>query len=163
MKYSLIAIVLVAIMGVGIYAFSEASKESKQDVVQAPVVDEQEQDTAIDVFAEEEVGDIEIIYENPGDRANSFRIIMSNYSFAPSVIEVMPGEEVTINLYNEEGIHDFIIDEFDVHSEHADVAGQELSVTFIVPEDASGAYEFYCSVGDHRERGMVGTLQVVDK
>lgn len=84
----------------------------------------------------------------------------TNFKYAPNTITAAAGETVTVRLDVEEGFHDFVIDELDVATEKMQ-AGNSEEVTFTIPEDASGeTYEFYCSVGEHREMGMVGTLVI---
>jgi len=80
-----------------------------------------------------------------------------NFSFSPSEIKVKKGDKVTINFKSASGFHDFVIDEFVVATKQVQTGG-ESSVTFIA--DKAGTFEFYCSVGKHREMGMVGTLVV---
>jgi plastocyanin len=72
-------------------------------------------------------------------------------------ITVSVGETVRIDLAVTEGFHDFVIDEFNARTEQIN-AGQTSSTTFIA--DTPGTYEYYCSVGNHREMGMRGTLVV---
>lgn len=81
----------------------------------------------------------------------------SNYAFAPKIITVSKGENITINFKNTGGFHDFVIDEFDVKTEVIG-NGKEAKVTFVA--DKAGTYQYYCSVGNHRAMGMVGTLIV---
>jgi plastocyanin len=85
---------------------------------------------------------------------------LSDYQFSQKTIMVEAGQKVTVKLKNINGFHDFVIDELKVASKQISV-DQEDSVTFTVPESAAGqSYEYYCSVGSHRELGMVGVLQV---
>lgn len=87
----------------------------------------------------------------------SFTVIGSNYAYDLEDITVQEGDEVTINFRSNEGTHDFVIDELDVATDTI-TEGQETSVTFVA--DQTGTFEFYCSVGNHRAQGMVGTLTV---
>lgn len=80
-----------------------------------------------------------------------------NFSFSQEEIRVQEGQEVTINFTSDEGIHDWVVDEFDAATNQI-AAGETTSVTFVA--DRSGEFEYYCSVGDHRQMGMVGTLIV---
>lgn len=82
-----------------------------------------------------------------------------NFSFSPNSIKVKKGDIVTINFKSVGGFHDFVIDDFNVATKQVQT-GEESSVTFIADKD--GDFEFYCSVGKHREMGMVGTLVVED-
>ena len=87
-------------------------------------------------------------------------LAVSNYKFSQDQLTVKAGQTVTIKLQNTEGFHDLVIDELGAASEQIGT-GQETSVTFTVPESAAGqTYEYYCSVGNHRELGMVGLLVI---
>ena len=52
-------------------------------------------------------------------------------------------------------MHDFVIDELSVRTKIAQ-AGEIVGVEIVANE--VGEFEFYCSVGNHRDMGMVGTL-----
>lgn len=87
----------------------------------------------------------------------TFDIEGSNYSFDVKEMRVKKGDQVTVNFTNAEGTHDFKIDEFNVATAQIP-AGQSESVTFTA--DQAGTFEYYCSVGQHRQNGMVGSLIV---
>jgi uncharacterized cupredoxin-like copper-binding protein len=54
-----------------------------------------------------------------------------------------------------------VIDELNVATKQISEGGTD-SVTFTVPASAAGkSFEFYCSVGNHRQMGMVGTVNVM--
>lgn len=80
-----------------------------------------------------------------------------NFYFDPNEITVNEGDTVKISFTNAGGVHDFILDEFDVATEQTN-GGDTVEVEFVA--DAAGEYEYYCSVGNHREQGMWGTLIV---
>lgn len=80
-----------------------------------------------------------------------------SFYFEPNEITVEAGQPVTIMLNSVDMMHDFVIDELDVATEVVP-GGESTSVTFTPTEP--GEYEFYCSVGNHRALGMVGTLIV---
>lgn len=80
-----------------------------------------------------------------------------NFSFSPSEIKVKKGDTVTINFKSVGGFHDLKIDELNVATKQLQ-DGENDSVTFVA--DKAGTFEFYCSVGQHRQMGMVGTLVV---
>jgi len=77
--------------------------------------------------------------------------------FEPNEIKVKAGEKVSITFKNIEGVHDFVIDEFDIKTNRINV-GENETIEF-VPQNP-GTYEFYCSVGNHRAMGMKGNLIV---
>jgi plastocyanin len=84
-------------------------------------------------------------------------VIGSSFKFAPSEIRVKKGDVVTINFQNSGGMHDFVIDELNIRTKRI-AGGESDSVTFTA--DKTGAFEYYCSVGNHREMGMKGRLIV---
>ncbi len=53
--------------------------------------------------------------------------------------------------------HDWNVDEFEARTKQIK-NGETDSITFVAGK--AGSYEFYCSVGQHRANGMVGTLVV---
>jgi len=80
-----------------------------------------------------------------------------NFSFSATEIRVKRGDTVTIVLDVTAGMHDFVIDEFDARTKVV-TTGETDQVTFVA--DEAGEFEYYCSVGNHRQLGMVGTLIV---
>ena len=91
----------------------------------------------------------------PNDVA--LEIDMSNYEYSETEIRVKQGDIVTVTLNSTLGTHNFIIDELDVASLTIN-SGQTTEVTFTATK--TGTFEYYCSVGDHRELGMWGNLIV---
>lgn len=79
------------------------------------------------------------------------------FEFDMTEIRVKKGDTVTINFESSEGLHDWVVDEFDAATQQVR-PGSPTSVTFVA--DKSGEFEYYCSVGDHRAQGMVGKLIV---
>jgi cytochrome c oxidase subunit 2 len=86
-----------------------------------------------------------------------YSIESSNFRYDVNLITVKKGENVKITLTNKEGMHDFVLDDFNVRTKVIENSGEE-SVTFVA--DKTGTFEYYCSVGKHREMGMVGKLVV---
>jgi plastocyanin len=80
-----------------------------------------------------------------------------DYYFKPNQLRVKKGDTVNIIFKNVDGTHDFVIDEFKIKTNQI-TAGRQETVTFTA--DKAGTFEFYCSVGDHRQMGMKGTLIV---
>src|SRR3989344_1032947 len=79
------------------------------------------------------------------------------FSLSPSTITVNRGDTVRITVKNKQGTHDLKIDEFNASTRVLNV-GEEQIITFVA--DKVGVFEYYCSVGNHRAQGMVGTLRV---
>jgi plastocyanin len=80
-----------------------------------------------------------------------------NFSFSKSEIRVKQGDIVQINFTSENGVHNWVVDEFNAHTATVQTGGTS-SVTFVA--DKKGTFEYYCSVGSHRQMGMVGNLIV---
>lgn len=94
---------------------------------------------------------------NPNAPVKTFSVEGKNFSFTPSVIKVKKGDKVVINFKNTQGFHDLVIDEFKVATKQIKTDEQD-SISFIA--DKTGSFEYYCSVGTHRQMGMKGTLVV---
>ena len=72
-------------------------------------------------------------------------------------IKVNEGDKVRIEFTSEEGFHDWKVDEFNAATQKVN-PGTAASIEFIA--DKKGAFEYYCSVGQHRANGMKGNLIV---
>ncbi|MEK6955845.1 MAG: cupredoxin domain-containing protein [Nanoarchaeota archaeon] len=115
--------------------------------------------TATDDAQETEIEDVdtganEVI--GPGD-VKEFVIDGSSYKFDPNIISVNKGDTVRINFVNTGGKHDLRIDGYNVGTKVID-SGQEDTIEFTA--DKTGEFEYYCSIGEHRQMGMVGKLVV---
>lgn len=88
-----------------------------------------------------------------------FMVSGTSFAFAPKILTVNKGDTVKITFYNAQGFHDLVIDEFNAKTKQLP-AGQSETITFVA--DKVGTFEYYCSVGSHRQQGMVGTLTVIE-
>ncbi len=86
-----------------------------------------------------------------------FTVTGKNFSFDPSTITVNQGDQVKITFVNSGGFHDFRIDGYNVGTSKINGGAQE---SFEFTADKAGTFEYYCSVGTHRQMGMRGTLTV---
>lgn len=82
----------------------------------------------------------------------------SNFAFSQKEIRVKGGDIVQVNFSSSGGMHDWVIDEFAGAKTPRLQSGQNTSITFIA--NKKGTFEYYCSVGNHRQMGMVGKLIV---
>ena len=87
----------------------------------------------------------------------TFDLTGKNFAFSQSEIKVKKGDKVKINFKSTDGFHDWVVDEFNAKTSQVNTGGS-TSVEFVA--DQAGMFEFYCSVGRHREMGMVGKLIV---
>ena len=94
---------------------------------------------------------------NIAPSVKEFTVTASNFAFAPKTLSVNKGDTVRITFKNSGGNHDWVIDEFNARTKVLS-AGQSETIEFVANE--SGSFEYYCSVGTHRQMGMVGTLLV---
>ncbi len=75
-------------------------------------------------------------------------------------LEARPGETITVMLVNGgEGKHDFFIPDIKVKSKRVTEKGESVSVTFTVP-NKEVELEYYDSVANHADIGMLGVLHV---
>lgn len=77
--------------------------------------------------------------------------------FKPNLITVKKGDTVRIVMNSVDMQHDFVIDELNVRMPITK-SGETNTVEFVA--DQTGSFEFYCSVGQHRQNGQYGTLVV---
>lgn len=87
----------------------------------------------------------------------TFTITGSNFAFDVKEIKVNKGDTVKIIFQNSGGMHDWVLDEFNVRTPRLE-GGQSAEVTFVA--NKTGTFEYYCSVGTHRAMGMKGMLIV---
>lgn len=147
----LVVAVVLGVVIVGIFAVSMMGDKTKDSL---KVVEEMKKD-----------GQMEATSGSSGDSmtdaTNAAVIAVEGGSFyyKPNVIRVKLGETVKIELSAVSMQHDFVIDELNVKSAVIP-SGQKTVVEFVA--DTVGEFVFYCSVGKHREQGMVGTL-IIEK
>ncbi len=87
----------------------------------------------------------------------TFNLEGKNFRFTPNEIKVKKGDRVKVVLKITDMQHDFVVDELNVRTK-VGKTGETVEVEFTA--DEPGEFEFYCSVGNHRAQGMVGTLIV---
>ena len=120
-------------------------------------------------------------YLEVAPKDNLFLVRMTNFAYAPDVLEASVGEVVEIAIQNVEAVlHDFTVDKIDADfhisylegtGEHAHGMGHpDADIHFVLSEPGTGVvhikvhepgeYIFYCTVPGHRELGMEGKLIV---
>lgn len=86
-----------------------------------------------------------------------FAVEAKKFEFSVKEIRVKKGDFVRINLKSADGFHDWVVDAFNAATKQINT-GDSSFVGF--KADKIGTFEFYCSVGTHRQMGMVGKLIV---
>lgn len=155
MNWLYIVVMLVLLLGVGYYFMNQKPKMVSEQTTTAseqPAATEKTSETPI-----EEEGVIMETAEENEDGTQSLTVEGGMFYFKPNKIVVKKNQPVVITFNNTEGMHDFVIDELDVKSE---IIGADKTTTIEFIPTETGEFEFYCSVMDHRARGMVGTLIV---
>ena len=87
----------------------------------------------------------------------TFNITGRKFAFSPTEIRVKRGDQVKIVFTSIDGFHDWTVDEFNAATTQVNT-GETATVQFLA--DRTGTFEYYCSVGNHRQMGMVGQLIV---
>lgn len=78
-----------------------------------------------------------------------------SFYYKPDEIRVKKGDNVKVVIRSVSMMHDFVIDELQVRTPIVK-DGDTGSVEFVASQ--SGTFEYYCSVGQHRQNGQVGTI-----
>jgi plastocyanin len=145
-KNTVWGIVVVLLVVFGFYLFFN----SQQQTTQTP----QEQNS-IEQQVPVEEGVEETVVE---DETREIMVEGDEFSFSPSTITVSEGERIALTFKNVGTFpHNFVIDELGVETETID-PDEEDTVEFTA--DTSGTFAFYCSVGNHRQQGMEGEVDV---
>ena len=99
-----------------------------------------------------------LVSGSPAASVKSFSVAATNFAFTPKEIRVKAGDTVRVTLTNNGTMpHDWKVDAFNAATKVI-TNGQTDTVQFVASK--AGTYEYYCSVGTHRQMGMVGTLIV---
>ncbi len=166
----IIALVLVAVL-VGASMLYYRGAKMQKDALEAPlplpeyVPEAPTGDPSVEIGSEDEMlitpGESSPPSASDGETVvearpfKEFDVSAKNFQFSVKEIRVNKGDFVRINFKSESGFHDWTVDEFNAKTKQLN-AGQGDSVDFTV--DKTGTFEFYCSVGTHRQMGMVGKL-----
>lgn len=131
----------IVILGIGGYFFLQGNKPVEQPKQEAVVPEQVPAATESAMKAE----------------VKTFAVEGTPFSFSLKEIKVSKGDTVKVAFTNKKGMHDFVIDEFNAKTKQLK-AGETEEITFVASK--SGTFEYYCSVGTHRQQGMVGKLIV---
>jgi plastocyanin len=150
-------IAVVVVVGLGLVAYAVLGKSSSaptataspQPSPTAEAMTQLEGTTASPDIAMEAIDEV------------AYDVTLDSFSFSPNKMEAKAGETIKVKLTNKEGFHDFVIDELNVASSKlAEGKSEIIEITVPAGTAAGTTYEYYCSVGNHRQQGMVGTLTV---
>ena len=158
MLYVGIAVVAVVLVGSGIILFSKNNaKPLVEGTSVSNVKDVSDTTNTQNQFSN---GSTESNSENSDSAATNiktFEVEAGSFYFNPKEIRVNQGDTVKIVLTAKDMMHDFNIDELGVDGDFIK-EGETITIEFVA--DQIGVFEYYCSVGQHRANGQVGTLIV---
>lgn len=138
---------------------STTSENSTDDNLIDESVTEQESADSGSMTDEELENDDSGTDDNLKEEIEVIEMEGGDYYFDPDVITVKKGKTVKISLTSMDSPFNFVIDEFDVNSETIE-AGDTSEITFTPSE--TGEFEYYSSLENGKELGMVGTLEVTE-
>lgn len=168
MKNTILAVVFVLLIS-GVLFFTKKSEQDTQFQPTVSEVDEKSSEipptSGVDEKKPEAPPAREADVKKPdkesqppaSSQEKEFTVTGQNFSFTPNAIKVKKGDRVKITFQNNQGFHDFVIDEYGLAAKRTQAPGTEV-LEFTA--DKAGSFEYYCSVGTHRLQGMVGTLTV---
>ncbi len=154
----LIVIIILIILGIVMYRANDTD-DMMHDSESAMTSDTNDQsvDTSGPAVSATTTTTTTTVNVDTNSTVKAFTVTGSNFAFAPKQLTVKKGDTVKITFVNSGGTHDFKIDEFNVETKKIN-GGQQDVVTFVA--NKAGTFEYYCSVGTHRQMGMVGKLIV---
>lgn len=153
-KNIIIGVIAVAVIALGAAMFFKSSPSSQITANPTPTAAQMEQDDSMAPTEAMTTGEPE---DAMMQDVKEVTVTGSAFKFDPKEITVKKGQKIKIVFKNAGGMHDFVIDELDVKTKVLE-SGQSETVEFTA--DKAGEYEYYCSVANHRQMGMVGTLTV---
>lgn len=145
MKIFWTLLIILVLVVVGFWMFSDDS-----DIVE--VIDE-EMDELLEDITEE-------INDEDEREVLEFHVEgFDDFSFSMNEMNVNAGDTIRVTFFNAGNMpHDMVFEGIEDASTSILSGGEEETIEFTVNEP--GTYEYYCSVGNHREMGMIGTLIV---
>jgi len=154
-------LILVIVGGGGLFLMSQNNPQPKSEVSPSEM-------TEVTIENTPEIPD-DVMVEGSNAAVVSPQAMMSqgnekefavdgmNFSFSVKEMKVKKGYTVQVTFTNKDGMHDWRLDEFSAQTKVLQT-GQSETVEFVA--DKAGTFEYYCSVGQHRQNGMVGKLIV---
>jgi plastocyanin len=160
MKKLLLGLALLVVVGAGCNTTVNNGVDTGESMEKTNPEESMVQESSPDnQVMEQSEGDSMMVDMSTEGAEVSIDLTGKNFEFSKNKIVVKKGQKVTVNFESTAGFHDFVVDEFNANTKQVN-PGTKTSVTFTA--DKVGEFEYYCSVGQHRANGMVGTLVVVE-
>lgn len=139
-----IVVVLVVLAAGGIWYVSSSGATPKDAMMPEPTTTQDASGSSVMT----ETGVKEVVMEG------------TEFKFVADTLTVKKGEKVKLTFKNTGKMpHDWVVDELNVRTKI--ISGGATEVIEFTP-DKAGVFEYYCSVGKHRENGMVGKITVTE-
>ncbi len=151
----IIIVILLAAVAIYLFLNTESRQNANSNINSINSAQDQAQNTALPEIQNNEMAAVN--GSNETAKIKTFNISAKNFEYSLKEIKVNKGDTVKIVLSIEGGFHDWVVDEFNARTKKIN-AGEVDAIQFIA--DKSGTFEYYCSVGTHRQMGMVGNLIV---
>ena len=166
MKKLIISIIVIALIVVGFVLFGNTdSKNLTKETTEG-----RKNDTSIEIPADSNKGVNEmgengeeesIVKDNsnagPENTVKEFVVGGKNFEFDVKEMRVKKGDTVRVVFTSNSGFHDLVVEAFNAKTSQLREGSSDI-IEFVA--DKTGTFEYYCSVGTHRQLGMVGKLIV---
>lgn len=168
MKQSLLLVSVLVFVGAGCSTTnvtnttiqSKPAKEVPAQVTSTVTTDSSStsnSETSDNTIKKEEKSGVDTPTSAGVQKVHDFTITGKNISYDLKEMKVKKGDKVRVTFKNAEGFHDWKLEGYNVGTKQMP-AGQSETVEFTA--DKVGTFEFYCSVGKHRQMGMKGNFIV---
>ncbi len=155
--FVLLAIVaLIAIVGVGAVIARNNNQTSTTDTNTEIMVASPEISPVVSPVVDPALGTLPTA-TTTDSTVKTFTIEAGSFYYKPNELRVKKGDKVKIVMTAVSMMHDFNIDELGVKMPIVN-NGKTGTVEFVA--EKAGTFQYYCSVGQHRKMGQVGTLIV---
>lgn len=148
--YIALGVVLVLVLAVVIISYNS----KKDGPVESVALKTDNTDTAINIEADTNVAVKEFAIKSFVEFVDGKP--MPQYS--PTAIALKKGDRVRLKVTVTKGVHDFNIDEYNIHVETP--LNEEKIIEFTA--DKSGEFIYYCNKNGHRAAGHWGTLSITE-
>lgn len=105
-------------------------------------------------------GTLPTLSDSPGGEVKEFQMTAyyddQGIWYSLKEINVNKGDRVRIKATNIKGMHNFVIDEYDLMQELP--LDEEVIIEFVA--DKTGQFTYYCAYPGHKNKGQWGTLTV---
>lgn len=150
MKNLSIGLFVLAVLSIGVYFLTQ----NKQSLFTNRTVI----DSALRGVVPTAVPKDTIVSTDSAVVAGEIEVKGNEYSFSPKSIDLKAVETVNIKFTNAGNLpHNLVVSGLNAQTQVLNPGGEE---TIKVTAPKAGTYAFYCSVGNHRQLGMEGKLEV---